>query len=501
MKRLALLFILTTLLLGSCAPASASPTQLVVSTVTQTAVPSPTLSPTLTAIPSATPYPPLHTQGPYLLFTRDHKSQTIMDADGSGRKQIQLPDDGHILGHIEDAISPDGKWVSYFTGSKDEPYDLALHLLNWREGTAFFIAKLISPGFPQNLEPMARTLETGLIDDDCATSLECKMNVTEDAFSEGIDSLGWSPNSLFLAFAAQIDGISSDLYLYDVANNSVRRVTKEEENIFSIDKWSPNGEKILYQTSIPGMSYTFHSLHIATSQSKTVQNPQVVANGLFWGGMGWITENSYLIVSSGDGGFLSNFRSVNVSNNQVNQFWKYGLENFLFVPEFHGMAFSLYEEEAEYYKISLGAGTYFLPINEKPIKLTNEVYAPRESGFADSFLAEKDGNLYSIKIDGSSIDPIIEGLSEYSLYQISPDKKWLLVEANNRLELYSEGLQLIKAWDINNKGILWRPDSLGAFLIADNELFYLPIPNREPIFVGYCSDTYCPYPEDFVWLP
>ena len=503
MKQIAFLFILTTLLLGSCTPATASPTQPVVDPVTPTITPSQTPPPTPSAIPTVMPYPALHTQGPYLLFTRDNKSLTIMDADGSGRKQIQLSNDGYIGWHFSDAISPNGKWIAYFTGSKDEPYDLTLNLLNLKDETTLSISKLIAPGFPQNLEPVAKTLKDESFGGECTDTLKCKMEETEDAFREGIDSLRWSPDSQFLAFAAQIDGPSSDIYIYEVSNNSIRRLTKEPENIFYIHDWSPGGEKLLYDTSIPGTIYIGHTLHIANPQSESVQDPRSVdTNGsFFWGGLGWMTDNLYFISDLADGCCPHNFRYLDISNQHIREIWKYPLEKFSILSDLHGMAFSIYEDEADYYQIPFEAGTYFLPIDGKLVKLANEVYLPEESGFTDSFFAEKDGNLYSIKVDGSGANLVAESIGDHSFYQISPDKKWLLIETNNKLELYSETLQLIKSWDIYSAGILWRPDSLGAFLIVGKELHYLSIPNGEPVFVGYCSDTYCTYPEDFVWLP
>ncbi|MFT3890657.1 MAG: hypothetical protein QM730_03415 [Anaerolineales bacterium] len=178
MKRLAFLFILTTFLLGSCAPAAASPTSFVVATVTPTVIPASTLSPTPTLIPSATPYPPLHTQGPYLLYTRDHKSLTIMDADGSGRKQIQLPSGGYMK-ELERSVSPNGKWIAYFTGTKSKPYDLALNLFNLEGETSFLISNLIAPGFPENLEPVTETAYFTEYDTDCKKDPRCRLSLVE----------------------------------------------------------------------------------------------------------------------------------------------------------------------------------------------------------------------------------------------------------------------------------------------------------------------------------
>lgn len=136
-KRLIPLFILLCLL-GSCAPVPAAPTQAPTATI----FPIRTLRPTQTAIPTATPYPPLKTEGPYLLFQIDFNSFTVVDVDGRGRKQFQLPNNGKVY-NLKSSISPDGKWLAYFTGSSlKEPYDLALHLFNLKKSNRPFYCRL-----------------------------------------------------------------------------------------------------------------------------------------------------------------------------------------------------------------------------------------------------------------------------------------------------------------------------------------------------------------------
>lgn len=238
--------LLMTLILGSCAPAPTSPTP----PSTSTLPPTRTLHPTQTTIPTATLYPSLQTDGPYLLFTYDNKHFTIMDADGTGQKQFQLPNEGYVY-DLNSAISSDGKWLGYFTGSKDEPHDLALNLLNLSNGSSQIISHLIASNFPENLEPVTETVQVLESDTDCFNNMSCKIELVESAFKSSIESFAWSPNSQEIVFAAQIDGPSSDIYIYKLADSSIRRLTNDLENIYSIE-WNPSGEKILYLNSLPG---------------------------------------------------------------------------------------------------------------------------------------------------------------------------------------------------------------------------------------------------------
>jgi hypothetical protein len=501
MKRLAILFILTTLLLGSCAPASASPTQPVAVTVTQTVIPSRTPQPTSTAIPSATPYPPLHTQGPYLLFTRDHKSLTIMDADGSGRKQIQLPDDGYMK-DLAKSVSPDGKWIAYFTGSKDKPYDLALNLFNLKDETSLLISNLIAPDFPNSLEPVTDTAYFTEYDTDCSNDPICRLSIIESAFEYGIESLSWSPNGGSLAFAAQIDGPSSDIYVFDVEENSIRRLTNELANIYQIN-WSPSGQKVLYETSQPGTIYTSHDLRAANPKIKSAQNPKIIDGGPFWLGIGWITDNLYLFYTSGDGGpNYSNIRYINASDEKVTNIWPFPADSVAFNGQNQTFIISFSPFYGNDQKKNPLTGTYQVSLNGKRVLITDEIYyfLEEQNIFNSNLGMDANGQLISIALDETI--SLFDRKVDYQFPpKTSPDGKLVLIRDDKGIELYSEDLQIIKSWNIYDAEIIWRPDSTGIFLVTDAEMDYLPIPNGEPISVADCEIDDCPYFDDFVWLP
>ncbi len=76
------------------------------------------ISPAPATTPTNTPYPSLQTQGPYLLFQNTERILTIMDADGLGRKQIELLNSGYVW-DLEKAVSPDGKWLAPISSKSD----------------------------------------------------------------------------------------------------------------------------------------------------------------------------------------------------------------------------------------------------------------------------------------------------------------------------------------------------------------------------------------------
>lgn len=296
------------ILIGSCAPTPASPTPPTPVTATQTIAPSETHLPTQTEISTVTPYPPLQSDGPYLLYATGWENLTILDADAKGRKQLQIPNNGFVR-NIHKTVSPDGKWLAYFTGtSHKEPYDLSLHLLNLENRTTFLIADLIADGFPENLESVKTSDPVEL---ESCNSGPCRISIIELAFNEGIESIAWSPDSQSLAFAAQIDGPSSDVYIFSIRDNTIRRLVSDLENVWNID-WSPNGERILYQNSTAGLTYTTKYIYVASPNIKGIQSPKIIYSGKFWYSYGWINENLYLVSSGGEGAFPQHYQYINI---------------------------------------------------------------------------------------------------------------------------------------------------------------------------------------------
>jgi WD40 repeat protein len=278
-------------LVGGCAPAPASPTSPTAATTTQTISPSETLLSTQTAVPTATPHLPLQADGAYLLFIKDKKILTMMGIDGIIYKEIPIPDIGYT--NLDKAVSPNGRWLVYFTGRIQEPYDFTLNLLDISDGESNIIANLIAPGYPENLRPIAETLELSHYQAECS-NVECLISLNSIIFGDGIASLAWSPDSQFLAFAAQIDGPSSDIYLYDTESRTIRRLTDEIEHIWSI-KWSPTGEIILYDAALPGPVDPYVYWYLADTRINTPQSSIMDAGpSPFITRFGWITDISYL---------------------------------------------------------------------------------------------------------------------------------------------------------------------------------------------------------------
>ena len=490
--------LLITFFIGSCAPAPASPLPII-ATKTQTVISSETPSPTQTEIPTVTPYPPLQTDGPYLLFSNEYDLLTMMDANGIGRKHIELPISGRLGWDIKGTISPDGEWLAYYTGSKEEPYDLSLNLLNISNGTSQLISSLIAHGFPENLEPVTKTLSFGDYDTECESDPKCQLSRVISSFTQSIDNgnaLAWSPDSKLLAFAAQIDGPSSDIYIFNTADNSIRRLTDELENIWLIS-WSPNGDKILYEYSIMGDTYLSRYISIADPNIQLVQHLESIDGGAFWFSYGWVDQNSYLIYNGGEGAPPHRLRIINAETQKTKVVWEYSAESFFVDKVNQIIALVPYgiiwiDEEPE-------PGVYIVSFNGEFKKISDQIVRIVDGQDATTqYIAFNENiDLIGIKLDGL-ITPLHRKPDHYVPPRSSPDGQWIAITNEAETEIYSGELQLIKALGIHATDIIWRPDSEGVFLYSSPKLYYLSMDNTSLLEI--CRGENC-RPHDYAWLP
>jgi hypothetical protein len=253
------------------------PTETEVLTSSRTAVPhEPTVGPSQFA--------PLASQGPYLAFLLDDESGSsmlLLDTAG-GRKVIPLPPNSIPFGfnhgyYSYRLLSPNGEWLAYYSGQMPEygeefskysgAFDLTLNLMHLPDGAIYPITPLLSADFPANF-----TRQLGALELSGRTNPYPDMDNVILSFMNGIFALDWSPDSTTLAFAGEIEGPSSDLYLYDVETGTIRRLTDGPENIQWI-RFSPEGEHILHASAYylsEGESNAYHVASVSDGSVKTL---------------------------------------------------------------------------------------------------------------------------------------------------------------------------------------------------------------------------------------
>jgi len=253
---------------GTSTTPSALPTETAAPLSQPITAPSATDSPVATSAPTLTPEPGLRTSGPYFSYFRQVGGVyqlVLMDADGGGRKVIQLPKEIGICSpcdelNIQD-VSPDGHWLAFYTGYAGdfdgqftrETFDLTLNLLNLNTGDVQVITPLLSKDYPNNFVAAAKEIDPSYI-----TPADLQY-----AFMAGITrAVNWSPDGRYLAFAGQMNGPSSDLYVYNMVERSIKRLTAGPEELQWVD-WSSDGKWILHGSVYAygeGMQYSIYAV-------------------------------------------------------------------------------------------------------------------------------------------------------------------------------------------------------------------------------------------------
>ena len=156
-------------------------------------------------------------------------------------------------------ISPDGQWLAYWTGSAGNPqtfnpsgpFDLQLNLLHIPDGATAKVAGLLSPDYPDNFQGERRGTKS--LPEFSGQDVSSIANGLKTTFLWGIESAAWSPDGRFLAFAGEMDGPSSDLYVYDMAKGpscafrAAARTSYPPAGPAIV--WSPDGKWIVYTSA------------------------------------------------------------------------------------------------------------------------------------------------------------------------------------------------------------------------------------------------------------
>ncbi len=494
-----------------------SPAQTQAPTSTFTPAPSPTFT--------VTPFPELSGNKPYFMISPDNKSQrfVIYDANGVGRKVIQLPPDGHIKGlgqSLNTIVSPNGEWLVFFTGSApyfDGKTDLpiTLKLLNINNGTIKKVADVITNGYEKKIDQLTEELKK--IDPRHYCPIDGKEWVNygvASALEWGIYSVAWSPDSRMLAFAAQIDGISSDVYLYDVETGVVQQAEDSLQSVRYI-RWSPDGQKIIFENSTPSHAdISYPDLYVISLSKKVIKNPLMLYSGGWLGKFDnftqawlptgdWLSPNVLLVTSSTPDAGNYGIEALNINTGQLTTLWEdffgaYAVDqkNKIIAvspsdytrPENLGLYFISYGER----KTQILEGLYYMELffrgGEKHRFLVQGVGGEQSKG---QYIMS--GNVVGIGLDKKPTDL---GNFDYNKISVSPDYAWLLMYDAQKLYLYDKNDELVKTFPIAGiQRIFWRPDLQAILFTAEQSLFTLSIPDGTLRLVDNTNV------KDAIWLP
>ncbi len=374
-------------------------------------------------------------------------------------------------------INPDGSGYSPFLPAQSKDFYL-LDIATFNNVIAYIESKnngaptkdvtlkiRITPGVDKTIT----YITTGLY-----PALENKPPELMDTFS-ALGKLAWSPDGKYLAFTASIDGPTSDVYVYSMENDNIKRLTDGLTQAVSL-RWTPDGRYIVHGAAkklnfgANGRGYDMLSVWVTApdgSETRKLYDWEVYGIEETFG---WIDMSNYLSgyyyalpgeyisldivnIDSGETTLLFSNFFTGAYSNSTKQFLLCTLNN--------------YENQQD--------GLYLFEIGQEPKKISDDIV--REISWypeIGAFIASQ-WNSSSLEIFPSG--EILRTPYLESLPIISPDKNfWATIE--NEL--------VIGDWDGNiifrngtrvNQG-KWSPDSKYFYFSEFDRLLIVDISTR-----------------------
>ncbi|MEP7135557.1 MAG: hypothetical protein ABI904_11555 [Chloroflexota bacterium] len=434
---------------------------------------------------------------PYLVYVKkinDKEQVALVNQDGSGIKTIPLPDNGFHAGNL----SPTGEWIVFYTGSEglqtltDGPkYDLALNLMHLPDGATHKVTDLLSKDFPDSLSKFAdiakNSNESIISIMDTATSA----SLVQDSFINSLRMNQWSSSGEVLAFASEIDGPSTDLYLYNLKTGSIRRLSSGSKNIDFIE-WFPDGNQILYSSSYTvceGDCSTYYVTNLDGTSSRMINNFDTFGGGTYIDG--WSNNSMMTIYTRANVIGICCLRNFDFENDNLNMLYSGSFENYAYDPQADLLAISIKDNIANLLGIpstdntvNISHGVYF--IDKNGMRKVEELGLVYYLGWKDyPFVLSANGTKLLSASGKSKLlteQEFVPFASRNNQYVALCDLGWS--QTANGLKVFDNKENLVL--EVNNQKIakvIWRIDSQGLFYVTNNQLYYIGIKEKTPILI------------------
>jgi hypothetical protein len=430
---------------------------------------------------------PLPSHGPYFAFLSDSPILNLIGANAVGRKEIPIPGDSFNPGDCFSCIiSPDGQWLAYWTGFAGEitypytpldpnaNYDLRLNLLNISNGTAAVVTDLLTPDYPANFDKLMDAIvnQPGY---DPNGSYD-----PEGSFLQGIRSVAWSPDSRFLAFAGEMNGPSSDLYVYDVSEKTIRRLSSGLANITADGphsiRWSPDGKWIVYSSGYwwgEGMTVTFYAARPDGSAYREYPEEET-------GFAGWLSDSVFLVTWDENGIGSSYLEGADLESGRMSTIWKCQYSDIAFDP-----GSSLLVSDTQPIESNPECSTPGLYFRQLPAGFAHLVTGLEGMIYYNTIdflglgdlrylVSDSEWNAYSVSSAGKSTLLISEELTPF----IAPDRRWVAFAGKGLRIMDSSGEISAQLTGIQIDDVFWRPDSKGFLFLSGSDLYTVSLPEK-----------------------
>ncbi|RPI92931.1 MAG: hypothetical protein EHM40_11470 [Chloroflexi bacterium] len=493
------------------APAPASPTPfptlppikptstdtILFSLLTATATSAATAQPTVTNTPA-----PLSSEGPWLVYSGQvhgdqgivYYGQLIVNQDGTGKTQI-TPDCNPD--NIQE--SPSNRLITFSdTIYLFDPAHLTWTLVyrTWPSCYSDYtgdnergLLAVINSGIEEDIpELFIYELPGGKIRDRLPVLFKCP-DEDKSCYTGYLDwwsfEMAWSPNGRYLTFSAVLEnqtsdfGPSSDLYMYDTQTRKVLRLTSGPDSVAQI-WWSPDGKWII-MGELHESSYPFTTSVWAVSASNNeMRKLYSLEDGYPQGILGWL-DNRRFIVYNGTSLYdpldlpAGNLNIVDIDTGELTSLFEGSFFSADLDKDDETVAVYVYiTEPREGYEVQ---GIYLISTsNLKPRYMGSGEFQPEWDNKLKLFVTDepcendpKGKRAFDYKGEWQCIH------SSLPDHYPSPDGKWQ-VSIQQGTWLEGDGKQPVQIFEGNAVQVIWRPDSAGFFLLADQNLYYVSLP-------------------------
>ena len=433
-------------------------------------VPLDTLTPSETPTPMAAtataPASGLQPAGPWLVYTTDEgKGLALLNVDGSGRTSIPISPLLDVR-DLQDGLSPQGSWLAVRTRQALDNYGLNLDLIHLPDGKIERITPLVSPDLPERAKSAPNSHPE-----------EALKAVAEPG------GLRWSPDGRYLAFIAVIEGISSDLYLYDMQTKKIKRLTSGSSQV-ATPSWSPDGNWLVVQeveSFGDGQAWKVSNVwgnKMTYPEVRELYIPSSTSGGEVF--LGWTALDKMLVYSRNTTGGFS-IRLVDLEKLKVSNIYPGSFDEVSYDPQSKTLAFIFNEKVGV--KTDQVPGLYLMQVDETTPRLAQagEWHHLNWQPLLGVFTATGPQGALAVALEGTL--NLVKGEASAVL---SPNKSWQACFAGGSsvspgVRLYKAGGELMQTISRDpTSSLVWQPDSNGFFFLANDQLFLDTFPKFQP---------------------
>jgi hypothetical protein len=409
----------------------------------------------------------LNSSGPWLVYP-DEGGQALMvaNADGGGLTRYKIPTAVAPEDFIRGA-APAGGWLALRTADDPNLTDLSLQLIHLPDGKVTRIA--------------------GLLSDELKKQLVSATQGPSEALAAVRDpqALSWSPDGRYLAFIGAEQGISADLYIYELKTGQVKRLTIGPEQA-ATPTWSPDSRMVVTQEVARfggGAGWQVNAVwafDLASEVMTTLYTPPAGSGGEIF--LGWTSPYRLVSYSFSPGGsrFL---RAIEIENKIT--------ERLLYAGPFEEAAFDSASQVAAITQTDFTIGQTGLAPGLYLLNPGSDIPGGLQAGdwtglrwLPDARVFVASGAQGALLAATNGVTTLLRG---EKTPLVAPGGSWTacLGDGNERgqagLRLYSAGgsrLQTITAAAV--MAATWRPGAAGLFYVENDTLYLASFPELKP---------------------